>query len=106
MLLNVTYHGDLCRAIADEEDSADLLVDVLQMFRDIGPVFCLAAETLCRLIESHKGLQDEVSNVIFIFSFFFLSVVDIQFHIIYFIFTSIYLILYILSFINDVYFCG
>jgi len=61
VLLNVTYPGDLCRTIADEEDSADLLVDVLQMFRDIGPVFCLAAETLCRLIESHKGLQNEVS---------------------------------------------
>lgn len=60
MLLNVTYHGDLCRSIAEEEESTDLLVDVLQMFRDIGPVFCLAAETLCRLIESHKDLKDDV----------------------------------------------
>lgn len=61
VVLNVTYHNDLCNTIADEEESVDLLVDVLQMFRDIGPVFCLAAEALCRLIESHKQLKDEVS---------------------------------------------
>ena len=60
VLVNVASRPLLAYDIAREEDLIDGVVDTLQMFRDITPIFCLAAEVLARLIEANATVRKEV----------------------------------------------
>jgi hypothetical protein len=51
VLLNVARYRDLTGIVSDSEDSANTLVDLMQMFRDKKVIFGAACELLCRLIE-------------------------------------------------------
>jgi hypothetical protein len=61
VLLNTTCHYGSCVLLAEEQDAVDLLVDLLQMFRDIRSIFCLTSEILCRLVDSALLIHHEVS---------------------------------------------
>ena len=50
VLLNVGRHAHLAPLVASSEESTDVLVDLMQMFRDKRSVFCLSCELLCRLV--------------------------------------------------------
>ena len=43
-------------------ETVDTVIDLLQMFRDISPLFCLSAEILARVIEASTILRLEVSD--------------------------------------------
>jgi len=49
VLLNVARHDQLAAFVAQSSDSTDVLVDLMQMFRDKKPIFCLSCELLGRL---------------------------------------------------------
>ena len=57
VLLNVSRRGKLAATVALVPHSADILVDLMQMFRDKSSVFGLACELLCRLCSSKKELK-------------------------------------------------
>lgn len=52
----------MCASVAEEDETIEVLVDVLQMFRDINPIFCLASEILTRLIQSSDIIRAQVSE--------------------------------------------
>ena len=49
VLLNVARHTQLAAFVAQSSDSTDVLVDLMQMFRDKQPIFSLSCELLGRL---------------------------------------------------------
>ena len=57
VLLNVGRHNHLAIFIAKEKDSSDVLLDLMQMFRDKKSIFCLACELLCRLIIAYHPVK-------------------------------------------------
>ena len=50
VLLNVGRHDHLAPLVATSDESTDVLVDLMQMFRDKRSIFCLSCELLCRLV--------------------------------------------------------
>jgi len=57
VLLNVCRRGKLAAVVALVPLSADILVDLMQMFRDKLPIFGLSCELLCRLCSSNKDIK-------------------------------------------------
>jgi len=57
VLLNISRRGKLAAMVALVPLSADILVDLMQMFRDKSSVFGLSCELLCRLCSSNKELK-------------------------------------------------
>ena len=49
----------LCQAVADVEDGAASLLDLLQMFRDKVSVFSACCELLCHLIKASPALKEQ-----------------------------------------------
>ena len=58
VLLNVSRRGNLASQVAMTASAADVLVDLMQMFRDKPSVFGLSCELLCRLCASSKTVKD------------------------------------------------
>jgi abnormal spindle-like microcephaly-associated protein len=52
VVLHVARHESLAPKVAIAEHSTDVLVDLMQMFRDKKEIFGLACELLCRLIQA------------------------------------------------------
>lgn len=50
VLLNVGRHKALAPNVAEGDDSADILIDLMQMFRDKRSIFCLAGNTYTHYI--------------------------------------------------------
>jgi len=55
VLLNVGRHEQLAIAVAQAVDSNDVLIDLMQMFRDKRSIFTLACEMLCRLARASEA---------------------------------------------------
>ena len=57
ILLHVGRHPALAPLVAQSEDCCDVLVDLMQMFRDKKSIFVLAAELLSRLIHASPAVK-------------------------------------------------
>jgi hypothetical protein len=60
IVLNVARHNDLAPQVAAAEHSADVLIDLMQMFRDKKAIFGLASELLCRLIVACPATKQQM----------------------------------------------
>lgn len=60
VLLNVARHPSLASSVAQSSDATDVLVDLMQMFRDKKSIFCLSCELLGRLAAASEAIK--VSN--------------------------------------------
>lgn len=60
VLLNVARHPSLASSVAQCSDATDVLVDLMQMFRDKKSIFCLSCELLGRLAAASEAIK--VSN--------------------------------------------
>ena len=62
VLLNVTTQTDtsVYESAAEAGDLTEVLIDILQMFRDITPVFCLSSQLILRLIAVTQTAQIQV----------------------------------------------
>lgn len=58
ILLNVARHSDLAVLIAVEFDATDVVVDLLQMFRDKHTVFNLACELLSCMVQANEVVKE------------------------------------------------
>lgn len=52
ILLNVCRDNNLAIAVAKTPESSEVLMDVMQMFRDKKHIFCLSCKLLCRFVSS------------------------------------------------------
>lgn len=52
ILLNVTKYSDFADLIAKTTDSIDIIIDLLQTFRDKNYIFCLSCLLLIRLVSA------------------------------------------------------
>jgi hypothetical protein len=50
VLLNASRYAKLAPEMATAPEATEILVDLLQNFRDKKPIFVLATELLCRLV--------------------------------------------------------
>ena len=67
VLLNVTTQKDITvyATAAEAGDLTEVLIDILQMFRDITPVFCLSSQLILRLIAVTPIAQVQVQLFIY-----------------------------------------
>ena len=62
-LVNVARSSPtLSHAVANVEDGAESLLDVLQMFRDKQVVFSACCELLCRLIKASSAMKERCGS--------------------------------------------
>jgi len=54
ILLHVARHEVLAPVVAKADNSTDVVIHLMQMFRDKGQIFCLSGELLCRLVEASQ----------------------------------------------------
>ena len=57
VLLNVARHASLASSVAQSSDATDVLVDLMQMFRDKKSIFCLSCELLGRLAAASEAIK-------------------------------------------------
>ena len=65
VLLNVGRHKALAPNVAEGDDCTDILIDLMQMFRDKRSIFCLAGELLCRLVEVSNNVKTTCNSTEF-----------------------------------------
>lgn len=63
VLLHVGRHSTLAPLVAQSEDCCDVLVDLMQMFRDKKNIFILAAELLSRLIHASTFIKVPATSI-------------------------------------------
>jgi abnormal spindle-like microcephaly-associated protein len=62
VLLNVGRRDHLASIVAEAPEATEVLVDLMQMFRDKSSIFCLACELLCRLVSASDNVKSVVNS--------------------------------------------
>lgn len=62
VLLNVGRRDHLASIVAEAPEATEVLVDLMQMFRDKSSIFCLACELLCRLVSASDNVKSIVNS--------------------------------------------
>ena len=62
ILLHVARHDELAPIVANAEHSTEVVIHLMQMFRDKGQIFCLSCELLCRLVVASSKTKDECNS--------------------------------------------
>lgn len=65
VLLHVARHHHLAKTVAEADDAADTLLDLIQMFRDKKPLFLLANELLTRLVNACNNIKAQCNVPVF-----------------------------------------
>ena len=58
ILLHVARHDDLAPKVAETTTCVNVMVDLMQMFRDKSSIFGLSCELLCRLIKASNNVKN------------------------------------------------
>ena len=62
ILLHVARHEELAPVVASAEHSTEVVIHLMQMFRDKGQIFCLSCELLCRLVVASENTKCECNS--------------------------------------------
>ena len=57
ILLHVARYLELAPIVAKADNSTDVVIHLMQMFRDKGQILCLSIELLCRLVEASESIK-------------------------------------------------
>merc|ERR1711871_806508 len=58
ILLHVARYEQFAPVVAAADNSTEVVIHLMQMFRDKGQIFCLSCELLCRLVEANDGSKN------------------------------------------------
>ena len=62
ILLHVARHDDLAPKVAETSTCVNVMVDLMQMFRDKSSIFGLSCELLCRLIKASNNVKNACNS--------------------------------------------